>query len=680
MRKWLIVITVLVAALALVACEPEVIEKEVVVTQVVEKEVVVTEIVEVAGTPEVIEKEVVVTQVVEVTPAPEAEGPKVGGPGDVYRIAVLSDMTTLNIWAAYDPDASIWNYAVYGSFWPTAYGLTDHRWDFVPALAADMPTELEQEGDFWVCTVPLRADAMWSDGTPITAEDWVWTAQTVLAFDLSGNWENYDGAYLDHIEAVDANTAKIYYHTKPGLSRHQYGVLQAPILPKAFWEPLVAPLLEQMAAIADLDHESEEYIAQREEVVQALYQLDSTGEPVAGGWAFSQWEPGAYSEIVKNDNYYGAMTEVTEYANGAYTEVQGDRTWGFGDPTGDITAQYTDGPWFNSVLFSVYSADAAILALDAGEVDFILTPNGLSRGQVDQLAGNPSIETAQNPANGFRFMGFNFSVKPLDDVAVRQAVNCMVDKQFLTQNLMQGAAIPVYTIVPRGNAYWYNPDTTIFCDGMSAQERLLEAVRLLKEAGYTWEVEPSWNEDRGGSAEWGSGLMLPDGTAFPELELLAPSAGYDPLRATAGVYIEQWMNQLGMPTSANLTNFNNILDVVFGGGEWDLFILGWGVTAFPDYACDFFYTGAGFNVGAFSNPEFDAKCDEFYAETDIERAKALNYEIQEMLAIELPYVYLFTTPMWDAWNGDAIMFPFTDVNDGIGSGTYGLKSFAQAVQ
>ncbi len=383
---------------------------------------------------------------------------------------------------------------------------------------------------------------------------------------------------------------------------------------------------------------------------------------------------------MKNDKYFGAMTTVTEYANGAYKEVQGDREWGFGDMSGDVSAEYVDGPWFESVLFSVYSADAAILALDANEVDFILTPNGLSKGQVDQLSGNPSIETAQNPANGFRFMGFNFNKPPLDDVAVRQAVNCMIDKEFLTNNLMQGAAIPVYSIVPRGNGYWYNPDVTIFCQGMTAQERLEEAVRILTDAGYTWDVAPAWNEARGGSAEWGQGLKSPDGTAFPEMSLLAPSAGYDPLRATAGVYIEQWMNQLGMPVEANLTNFNNILDVVFGGGDWDLFILGWGVTAFPDYACDFFYTGAGFNVLSYSNADFDAMCDEFYAETDLETAKAQNYAIQEMLATELPYVYLFTTPMWDAWNADAILFPFTDVNDGIGSGTYGLKSFAQAVQ
>ena len=37
------------------------------------------------------------------------------------------------------------------------------------------------------------------------------------------------------------------------------------------------------------------------------------------------------------------------------------------------------------------------------------------------------------------------------------------------------------------------------------------------------------------------------GKVIPEIELLAPSAGYDPLRATAGIWIEQWLKEAGIP-------------------------------------------------------------------------------------------------------------------------------------
>ncbi len=666
--KLMSLVTLLVALVVLVAgCQPETIVETVIITEEGE------------------------TIVVTATPAPDGvdvqpvEGPVVGGPGDTYRIAVLSDMSTTNIWSAYDPDASIWNYAVYISKYPTAYSLTEHRWDFIPWLAVDFATELEEEGDFWVSTVPLAEGALWSDGTEITAEDWAWTAETVMALGLSGNWSSngYDSAYLDRIEAVDAYTAKLYYHTKPGLARHEYGTLQAPILSRAFWADRVAPLLERMEGIADLDPDSDDYIAAQEEILQALYQLDGTGEPTGGPWNLSQWEPGAFSEISRHDAFFRRGTEVTEFAEGAYREVRPDgvEIVAHGDPTGEVETEYVEGPWFENTLFSVYNADAALLALDAGEVDFVLTPNGLSRGQVEQISQNPNISFVANPANGFRYLGFNFDVEPLNDPAIRQAIACQIDKQFLTQNLLQGAAIPVNTLVPESNTYWHNPDVPLYCDGMTTEERLVEATRILEEAGYTWDVAPTWNTDRGGSAEWGVGMRAPDGTPVPQLSLLAPSAGYDPLRATAGVYIEQWINQLGIPTTANLTNFNNILDTVFGSRDWDMYILGWGVTAYPSYICDFF-TDAGWNETRYSYyaPEFQGMCDDFYAETDVELAREKGLAIQAHLSENLPYITLFTTPMYDAWRSDSVTFPFTELIDGLGAGYYGLKTHVQAVQ
>ena len=687
MKRTLLVLAVIaLAALALAACQPEVVEKEVVVTQVVEvpKEVVVTAIVEVEGEERIVEvtKVVVEERVIEVTPEAVAEGPRVGGRGDVFRMAVLSDMTTLNYWSAYGPvNSSFWNYAVYGNNYPAPFGVTVHRWDYVPSVAADYATELEEEGDFWVSTVPFREDVYWSDGTQFTAEDWAWTANTSLAFNLQGNWSDYNPDFLDRVEALDDYTAKIYYHTKPGLAVHQYGVLLKPAMNKTFWEPMVAPLLEQMAEIVDLDPESDEYLTRQAEIVQELETLDPTGEPTCGATVFTQWEEGAFAEVVADSYYFDQGKVITEYTNGAYKEVLDDKEFSFGDTSGEVQVEYTDGPWYDNILFSIYSSDAAVLALDAGEVDFILTPNGISRGQAEQLANNSDISTAQNPANGFRYMAFNFRVPELQDPVLRQAIACMIDKEFLTQNLLQGAAIPVNTIIPEFNSYWYNPDVTTFCDGLSSQERLEEGTRMLREAGYTWDTEPSWNTERGGSAEWGVGLKTPDGVDFPAMELLAPSAGYDPLRATAGVYIEQWMNQLGVPVEANLTNFNNILTVKNDPeGDWDMFILGWGVGIIPDYACWFLQPGSGWNAGQYDSEEFDVKCDEFFAATDREVARDIGFELQEILAVDLPYIYLFTTPMWDAWDNTKAIFPMTDIPDGIGSGSYGLQSFVMAVQ
>ena len=52
-------------------------------------------------------------------------------------------------------------------------------------------------------------------------EHFAFTANTAVKFGLfAGNWGAwYDGNFLDHVEAVDDYTAKIFYHTRPGMAR-----------------------------------------------------------------------------------------------------------------------------------------------------------------------------------------------------------------------------------------------------------------------------------------------------------------------------------------------------------------------------------------------------------------------------------------------------------------------------
>lgn len=665
----LVVLGVIVAACA--PPTPEVVE--------VVKTVIVTEEVVVEG--ETVIREIVVTA----TPAPVAatldpNAPKEGGKGEVFRVATLEDITTMNIWSAYGPiNSSMWNHVVLNTYNPTAYGTGYHRWDYAPVLAEGMPTELEQEGDFWVSTVKIRRDAQWSDGTPVTVHDWAWTSNVALRLELGLNWSGYDPNYLDHIEAVDDYTAKLYYHTKPGLAVHQYGVLGMRWVNKAFWSPKVDPLLQRLATDGEgMDKDGDEYGALLTQLTQELETLDPTGEPTAGAWLFGQWEAGAYFENVRYENYYDAMRKATEYANGGFAQVSGDHEFTSGD-TSQVELEYTEGPWFDKTIFSLYSADAAVLALDGGEVDFIITPNGLSKGQVAQLSSNPDISIATNPANGFRYMAFNFNRPALAERTLRQAIACMVDKGFLTQQVLQGEALPVNTIVPEVNAYWYNPNVPLFCEGMDTRARMEEAVRMLKEAGYSWDTEPTWNEARGGSVEYGAGLKGPDGQYIPEFTLLAPSAGYDPLRATTGVYLEQWMLQLGMPVKAQLINFNRILELR-ASGEWDMYILGWGLGVEPSYACDFLQRDAGSNFGDYNSEEFETLCNAYKAETDRDKAREIAMQFQEVLANDLPYLYLFTPPLRDAWDSTRVLFPFTDVPDGIGGGAYALQEYVLSIQ
>lgn len=215
--------------------------------------------------------------------------------GTVYRVGVFEDVTTLNFWAANGPDNTVWN----SYMLPKAlslFALTDKYFTLVPQLAAvPIPDLLTEEGDFWVTEIPMRQDIVWSDGTPLTANDVAFTAKSILDLGLiSGNFQQwYDANYLDHIEAVDDYTAKVVYHTKPGLARHEWGTLQAPVLPEAYWAPVVEEAMAPITALGD-DPSDEDLAAAQAEAHDILFAHEVDGEPTAGGFVLSKWEKGAF--------------------------------------------------------------------------------------------------------------------------------------------------------------------------------------------------------------------------------------------------------------------------------------------------------------------------------------------------------------------------------------------------
>jgi peptide/nickel transport system substrate-binding protein len=169
---------------------------------------------------------------------------------------------------------------------------------------------------------------------------------------------------------------------------------------------------------------------------------------------------------------------------------------------------------------------------------------------------------------------------------------------------------------------------------------------------------------------------MPNGEYVPELTLLAPSAGYDPLRATAGVLIEQWASSIGFPVRAQLTNFNNIVaETLGGGGNWDMAISGWSLETFPNHLCQFFLVEWGTEFFAFTgytSDELSALCQDFMTTDDLNHAQELGYQMQTILATDLPYMYLFSNPVQDAYNIANVEYPYTEVLGGL-ENLYGMQ-------
>ena len=295
--------------MALVACsqEPETVTviKEVPVEKEVIREVPVEKIVE-----------KIVEVVKEVEPTPEPETP--AGP-PIYQMGIFEEPISRNFWNYYGgPAGSVWTQYVLDGHSGSMYGYSDQRFDWVPGLAADFPTDLKKEtvgdGEFWTAEVPLKTGVMWSDGRELDAGDFVFTVNAVLNLQLSSNWAAVvDRAFLDHVEAPDSHRLKVFFKTTdeegnpqtPGLSVWQFGLGFMPVLAEHYW----APIVEEAKGAGETEQQQE-----------ALFAHVPEGEPTLGGFTFSKWEPGAFFENNTDPNHYSMGTVVTEYANGAYSE------------------------------------------------------------------------------------------------------------------------------------------------------------------------------------------------------------------------------------------------------------------------------------------------------------------------------------------------------------------------
>jgi peptide/nickel transport system substrate-binding protein len=591
----------------------------------------------------------------------------------VYRTALFSDLSTQNPWSRYGPNNSIWNsYATAGTY-AALFGYTTKRFDWVPLLAADFPPALTFDPGvkLWRSRVSLKRGIRWSDGTEITAHDVAFTFDAIAKLgsnNLGGNFSTFaPDDVLSRAEAVDDYTVEFFLHRKDG--RFNFGVLMAPVLSRAFWEPKL------QAALATADP------------LREMFNADVRDEPVFGGYLYGTWERGSFVNRPRNPNFSMAGSVERLYANGAVElQKEGLFSWaGYGKPEGKVDLEVVTGPYANEVHYQVYGTQATgVLALQGGQVDYLFNPLGLEKGFRDQLATSPNIKLIENSTNGFRYLSFNLRRQPMNILQFRQAVAVLIDREFISERVLQGTAFPLYSVVPPANSFWHNPDTPVYGKGMDRGQRVREAVRLLRSAGFSWESEPVL-EAGGNVKQPGRGLKLPNGQPLRPLELLGPGDAYDPLRATFAMWVERWLNEVGIPLRANLTSFNVVAEKVFDQQDFDMWILGWTLNIYPSHLHSFFHSSnaglRGQNAQGYSNPEYDRLVNQFLAETDdLQRARTLALQLQVFLARDLPYIVLFDTPIVEAFRADRLKYPVLETMGGIQYNAMTGDAFLTTVQ
>ena len=616
---------------------------------------------------EVVEEAPETTQAPATTAAAAAEEPAPSGPEGVYKVAIYSDPQTNNYWGYLDTDTDVWTAYVMSGQATSLYTLSIPNYQLVVNMAGELVETSVDNGDgTFTYNVPVREGYTWSDGSPITAHDWQFTWDTVTGLSLVGNWlnsypylcEDDEGNAKNCIVSIVASddyTVSVTFNYDPGLSTWQYGAAQGPALSKAYWESIAT------------DRDS-------------LLAHDAIDAPVAGAFVYDKLEQGAFYtwKYDSNTMWYGGTTTIYDaggtsvnWDNGKAPAFNGD----FGNTTGD-SFSYETGPFVGTVEFTLYSdQDAAYLAFQNGEVDFVLNPLGVKRNTFNQLAQVPGVELVQNDPLGMRYFAHNTRLFPGSDKAFRNAVACIVDRDFIIDSVLQGTVKRMDGTISGALTAWAAPltGTLAECESLDTVGKWEKAISILQDAGWTAD---DWGSHDGNDTRANPpvGIKGPNGEVPPtDMLIYAPGPGYDPLRNTFSLFIADYIRQLGFDVTARPTGFSVIVDTVFGADNcrnFNFYMLGWSVGIYPDSAVTFFHSrndscGGGFNTPGYNNPEFDAVADAFEAAKTVDEAIGLSNQMEAILYEDLPYLVLFNPPVLEVFRGDSVTYPFTDVLGGL---------------
>ncbi|HZX64384.1 MAG TPA: peptide ABC transporter substrate-binding protein, partial [Myxococcales bacterium] len=220
-------------------------------------------------------------------------------------------------------------------------------------------------------------------------------------------------------------------------------------------------------------------------------------------------------------------------------------------------------------------------------------------------------EVKISPALGTWYLAVNTSKKPFDDVRVRQALSMTIDREFVADEIWQGAMLPAYAFVPPGIGNYGEPAFADYKD-MSPIDREEKAKALLNEAGF------------------GPGKPL-------KVEIRYNTS--DNNKNTVVAIANQW-KAIGVETSFINTDAKTHFAYLRDGGDFDLARAGW-IADYSDPQNFLFLVQSdnpGFNYARYKNPDYDALMKKSDAEKDLSARAKVLLEAEKIFMRDLPYI------------------------------------------
>ena len=295
----------------------------------------------------------------------------------------------------------------------------------VPGMATHWETS--QDGLTW--TFHLR-EALWSDGMPVTAEDFVFSWRRLVDPASASSY-----AYFLHLVK---NGASITAGKMP-LTALGVAAIDARTLRVQLEHP--APYLLEL-----LTHTTT-YPLPRHVVTAKGKDWARPGNYVGNGaFVLKTWIPNDHVLVEKNPRFYDAANVALE------------RVYFY--PTTDYAA--------------------ALRRFQVGELDY---QDRLPVPKIDWIRKNLPQAIHPVPLLITEIIGVNHKREPFGDVRVREAINLALNREVITRRITRTGDAPAYNLMPPGIAN-YPGGLTYDFKALNYAQRIAKAQGLMRAAGY----------------------------------------------------------------------------------------------------------------------------------------------------------------------------------------------------
>ncbi|MEE9594164.1 MAG: ABC transporter substrate-binding protein [Candidatus Hydrothermarchaeales archaeon] len=444
-------------------------------------------------------------------------------------------------------------------------------------------------------TMVLRDDLYWTDGRPLTSDDFVFTYKNLLFSDwLPFNYkddyqETIDGEleYVD-VKAVDQQTFQFIRQTVD--PEFLYTVTDFWVYPK---------------------HIAQKYAGDMDTFTQAeeLNNLKYTGN--LGPYRVVEW--------VRNDKF--VLERNPEYYLGAETGA----------------------PFFERYVVKIFGTPAARhAALQAGDI----TSTNIDPLQVRKFKEMEGINVYTNPTSGYTALLWNFrnnGWEGFKNLEVREAFAMSVGKDPLIQSIFLGFAEPAFSFIPRPSPWYVDEGLKQF--GVEPLYDKAEAIKKLEDAGYPQEDGVLLDKDGNPlklSIITNSGNKVRESIAFLAKQELSD------IGVEATLNFIPWPTEINqylknkVPDSDQSAEFNNGPDAV-GEKPWDICIIGFGTDVnSPSGSSVFYASDGGLNMFGYSNPKVDELFKRIKSTEALDPAarRSIYGELSALMSEDLPVDFL----------------------------------------